>query len=175
MQAHLGPNSPTMAGETKVNGSLSYNPRCLKRDLTTFASSNWFTLENLHNLTLGAASTNIATFQNELQGRFDDGFLGLHAAGHFAMGGDAGDIFSSPNDPVFFLHHAMLDRVWWLWQALHLDQAETVAGTLTLSNRPPSRNATVEDVVLMKYLGLEAREIKELLSTVDGPFCYVYL
>jgi hypothetical protein len=29
--------------------------------------------------------------------------------------------------------------------------------------------------VLMKYLGLEAREIKELLSVVDGPFCYVYL
>jgi tyrosinase len=112
---------------------------------------------------------------SRLQGRFSDGFLGLHAAGHFAMGGDAGDIFSSPNDPVFFLHHAMLDRVWWLWQALHLDQAETVAGTLTLSNRPPSRNATVEDVVLMKYLGLEAREIKELLSIVDGPFCYVYL
>jgi hypothetical protein len=27
----------------------------------------------------------------------------------------------------------------------------------------------------MKYLGLEAREIKELLSVVDGPFCYLYL
>lgn len=175
MQAHLGPNSPTMAGEQKVNGSLSANPRCLKRDLTTYASTKWLTLSNLHNLTQGAASTTIETFQNELQGRFDDGFLGLHAAGHFAIGGDAGDIFSSPNDPVFFLHHAMLDRVWWLWQALHLEQARTVAGTVTLNNRPPSRNATLEDAVQMNYLGLGATTIGELLSVVDGPFCYVYV
>jgi tyrosinase len=175
MQTHLGPNSPTMAGEKKVNSSLAYNPRCLKRDLTTHASSTWLTLSNLHNLTLGPASASIETFQNELQGRFDDGFLGLHAAGHFAIGGDAGDIFSSPNDPVFFLHHAMLDRVWWLWQALHREQAATIAGTITLSNRPPSRNATLDDVVQMNYLGLEARKIGDLLSVVDGPFCYIYL
>jgi tyrosinase len=37
----------------------------------------------------------------------------MHAAGHFSIGGDGGDVFSSPNDPAFFLHHAMVDRVWW--------------------------------------------------------------
>jgi tyrosinase len=69
----------------------------------------------------------------------------------------------------------MLDRVWWLWQALHREQAATIAGTITLSNRPPSRNATLDDVVQMNYLGLEARKIGDLLSVVDGPFCYIYL
>ncbi|KAG9197767.1 hypothetical protein G6514_001047 [Epicoccum nigrum] len=175
-QTHLGPLSPTMDGEKKVNSSFAYNPRCLKRDLTTFASSNWLTYENLYNITLGTASKDIAIFQNELQGRFADGFLGLHAAGHFSIGGDAGDLFSSPNDPVFFMHHAMLDRVWWLWQALHLNQAKTISGTVTIFNNPPSRNGTLDDVVSMNYLNLKDRKIKELLGSLDGsPFCYIYL
>jgi tyrosinase len=176
VQTNLGPNSPTMAGEVKVNETFVYNPRCLKRDLTTYASSNWLTTENLYNLTLGPASQSIATFQNELQGRFDQGFLGLHAAGHFSIGGDAGDFFSSPNDPVFFMHHSMLDRLWWIWQALHLDQAGTIAGTITLFNNPPSRNATLDDVVQTNYLNLETLRLRDLMSTIDGePFCYIYL
>lgn len=143
---------------------------------TTFASSNWLTNENLYNLTIGPAAESVAAFQTELQGRFDDGFLGMHGAGHFAIGGDAGDLYSSPNDPVFFLHHAMLDYVWWIWQALHPDQARTVAGTITIGNRPPSRNATVEDVVQMNYLDLEAAKIRDLLGSLDGsPLCYVYV
>ena len=27
---------------------------------------------------------------------------------------------SSPGDPLFYLHHTYLDKVWWDWQALHL-------------------------------------------------------
>lgn len=174
LQVNLGPVSPTMAGEIKASGPLVYNPRCAKRDLTNYASANWLTLSNLHNITLGAASKNVLTFQIELQGRFNDGFLGLHAAGHFSIGGDAGDFFSSPNDPVFFMHHAMLDRVWWLWQALHLNQANTVAGTITLFNSPPSRNTTLGDLIDTNYLDLEARPIGDLLSTLDGePLCYI--
>lgn len=165
-----------MAGEVKVASPFAYNPRCLKRDLTPAASKTWLTYTNLHNLTLGPASSNIKTFQDELQGRFNDLFLGLHAAGHFTIGGDAGDIFSSPNDPVFFLHHTMLDRVWWIWQALHQDQANTLAGTITLFNNPPSRNATLEDIVQLNHMNLEPNTIGGLLDTLDGEtFCYIYL
>ncbi|KAF1934232.1 Di-copper centre-containing protein [Didymella exigua CBS 183.55] len=174
MTANLGPVSPTMRGQERVNGSLSYNPRCLKRDLTTYASSNWLTDANLLNITTGAASKSLSLFQNELQGRFSDGFLGLHAAGHFSIGGDAGDIFSSPVDPVFFLHHAMVDRVYWIWQALHLDQAKTVAGTITLNNNPPSRDATLEDLIELNYLDMEPTTIGDLTDTLGNGLCYVY-
>ncbi|KAF9699242.1 hypothetical protein EKO04_002830 [Ascochyta lentis] len=175
MTANLGPVSPTMRGQTKVNGSLSYNPRCLKRDLTTYASSNWLTVENFLNLTTGDASKSVKLFQDELQGRFKDGFLGLHAAGHFSIGGDAGDIFSSPVDPVFFLHHAMLDRVYWIWQALHPEQANAVAGTITLNNNPPSRNTTLEDLIQTNYLGVEDTPIGDLTNTLgEKPLCYIY-
>lgn len=176
LQTNLGPISPTMAGEVKVPSRFSYNPRCLKRDLTPAASTGWLTNQNLYNITLGPASKDITLFQNELQGRFGDLFLGLHAAGHFTIGGDAGDVYSSPNDPVFFLHHTMLDRVWWIWQALHRDQANTVGGTITIFNNPPSRNATLEDLVEMNYLNLEPKKIGELLDTLRGdPYCYIYL
>lgn len=176
MTANLGPVSPTMAGQVKTNSSLGYNPRCLKRDLSAYTASNWLTSSNLLNITIGPAAKSIETFQNELQGRFSQGFLGLHAAGHFSIGGDAGDLFSSPVDPVFWMHHAMLDRVWFIWQALHLNQAETIAGTITIFDKPPSRNATLDDPLYMGTINAPTRPISDLLSTLgDSPLCYIYL
>ena len=47
-------------------------------------------------------------FQSELE-------LGLHGAVHNAVGGDMADR-GSPTDPVFWLHHANIDRIWGKWQ-----------------------------------------------------------
>ncbi|KAK1711415.1 hypothetical protein BDP67DRAFT_406263 [Colletotrichum lupini] len=176
MTVNLGPVSPGMDGlDPNPNGPMEYNPRCLRRDLSSYAASTWLTTPNLLNVTVGQASKNISTFQNELQGRFWDGFLGMHASGHFVANGDASDLYSSPTDPTFFLHHAMVDRVYWIWQALHLWEAFEIAGTITILNLPPSRDATKEDIVEMGVLAQD-RPIKELLNTVDDtPFCYIYL
>ena len=65
-----------MDGDNASASALAYNPHCGKRDLSSFASKTWFSFENLYNITLGAASKDILSFQNELQGRFTDGFLG---------------------------------------------------------------------------------------------------
>lgn len=42
---------------------------------------------------------------------------GLHDHVHTWIGGDRGDMgpSSSPNDPVFFLHHCNVDRIWEAW------------------------------------------------------------
>lgn len=43
-----------------------------------------------------------------------------HNYGHGWVGGDdghMGDANESPNDPIFFLHHAFIDKVWADWQA----------------------------------------------------------
>ncbi|KAJ1916814.1 hypothetical protein IWQ60_007990 [Tieghemiomyces parasiticus] len=42
---------------------------------------------------------------------------GPHNLLHRAMGGDMGTMVA-PNDPIFFLHHAFVDRLWSEWQAL---------------------------------------------------------
>lgn len=110
MTVHLGPVDPAMRGLEPSPDSMGYNPRCLSRDFSTFVAERFFTYRDVLNITVGEASRNIETFQNEFQGRFPDAFLGLHTSGHIALGGEATDLFSSPNDPVFFLHHAMVDR-----------------------------------------------------------------
>ena len=112
-----------------------------------------------------------------MQGNFPGGFLGVHTAGHFTVGGDpGGDLFTSPGDPYFFLHHAMIDRTWWTWQNLHPDlRTNVIAGTLTINNNPPSRDATLDDII---ELGFNAPgiTIREASSSIGGsPFCYVYL
>lgn len=35
---------------------------------------------------------------------------------------------SSPGDPIFYLHHTWLDKVWWDWQAQNLSARLTAMG-----------------------------------------------
>lgn len=41
-----------------------------------------------------------------------------HGLVHAAVGGPQGDMTAmhSPNDPIFWLHHSNIDRLWWNWQ-----------------------------------------------------------
>ena len=99
---------------------------------------------------------------------------------HYAMGGDPGrDVFVSPGDPLFYLHHSMIDRTWWIWQMLDPSTRAVgqtaVAGTNTFLNSPPSANTTIDDYVQYGYAAGPPRQIKDLLRTTGGPFCYVYL
>jgi tyrosinase len=43
-----------------------------------------------------------------------------HNAGHRFIGGHMGGEFS-PNDPIFWLHHANVDRLWATWQQNRID------------------------------------------------------
>ncbi len=57
------------------------------------------------------ALTDFRDFSNQLQD--------IHDAVHPWVGGDMGSIATSAFDPVFWAHHAMIDRIWYLWQQLH--------------------------------------------------------
>lgn len=173
--ANLGPIRPGMRGlEASPTGPVGYNPRCLSRDLSNIVSRDYFTVDNLKNVTTGDASGSIELMQLEFQGRFSDGFMGLHGAGHFAVGGEASDLFSSNNDPSFYLHHSMVDYIYWIWQALHPELANDIAGTITVNNTPPSRDALKEDLLIMGVTNQD-RPIAELLDTLGGtPACYIF-
>ncbi|CAL9348004.1 tyrosinase family protein [Streptomyces sp. enrichment culture] len=64
------------------------------------------------------------SFRNHLEGyaKFPwEAHLGkLHGAGHTWVGGHMLYI-GSPNDPVFFLHHCFIDKIWADWMQLHPD------------------------------------------------------
>jgi tyrosinase len=43
---------------------------------------------------------------------------------HSTFGGLMGDPDTAAQDPIFWLHHANIDRLWWLWQQHHSDPAD---------------------------------------------------
>ncbi|PMD35222.1 Di-copper centre-containing protein, partial [Hyaloscypha variabilis F] len=174
---NFAPVAPSLI-EPGLNGSLpflSYDPRCLKRDVSVWVSSNW--TKDVDIADLINQNPDIYWFQTIMQGNgFIDGFFGVHAAGHYTIGGDpGGDFFASPGDPAFFLHHAQIDRTWWIWQNQDLaDRQNAISGTITLNNDPPSRNGTLEDWLEMGILGT-GTEIKNVMFSTGGPLCYIYV
>lgn len=102
MTVNLGPVAPTLAEPEVVStgAGSAYNPRCLKRDISEWVSSQWNTDAN--STTLITQNPDIYWFQTVMQGDFANGVYGVHTGGHFTFGGDpGGDIFSSPGDPAY--------------------------------------------------------------------------
>jgi len=101
----------------------------------------------------------------------------VHTGGHYTIGGDAGsDFYNSPADPAFYPHHGMIDRVWWTWQNLDLEsRGRAVAGSAGAIGDTTATNATLGDkLVIGPYVGYPNVTIGEAISTIGGPFCYVY-
>ena len=48
-------------------------------------------------------------------GDFSGLINGIHGSVHIWVGGTMSDAAVSPADPVFWMHHANLDRLWWVW------------------------------------------------------------
>jgi tyrosinase len=74
-------------------------------------------------------SQSLASFRNQLEGwHVPPGSTvvdGMHNLVHVWVGGTQGTMLpsTSPNDPIFFLHHCNIDRLWALWQLQHKDDA----------------------------------------------------
>ncbi|KAL7621602.1 hypothetical protein AAE478_008927 [Parahypoxylon ruwenzoriense] len=51
-----------------------------------------------------------------------------HGAGHGGISGTMINPFTSPGDPIFYLHHGYLDKLWWDWQSLNLSTRLTEIG-----------------------------------------------
>jgi tyrosinase len=72
---------------------------------------------------------------------------------HVAIGGLMGDPDSAAQDPIFWLHHANIDRLWWLWQQQHSDPSDAAwtgqsFGFMDVGGGPASLTAAgVEDTV----------------------------
>lgn len=155
-QVNLGPGTSTR-----------YNPRCLKRAVNRDAAQDC-TADKTYSLI--TRSSSVSNFQDTMQG-----IPGVHVGGHFTMGGDpGGDINASPGDPAFYLHHAMIDRVWWLWQVQDLQSRLTAVGGNDLQT---NRAGSLKDTVSLGLLNGDV-ELGALLNTLGGnggEFCYIYL
>jgi tyrosinase len=81
---------------------------------------------------------------------------GIHNGVHVVIGGGTGAMSTarSPKDPLFFLHHAMVDKLWADWQREH--DAYTWTGETNLHS--PYENTTNQSLMNIADLGYEYRE-----------------
>ncbi|TEY44945.1 hypothetical protein BOTCAL_0340g00120 [Botryotinia calthae] len=180
MTVHLGPVFGTISG-TPVNpqaDGFGYNPRCLRRDVNDHSAAVTKT-NYTYDLITKPSNADIYWLQTVMQGLFSIGEWGVHTGGHYTVGGDpGGDFFTSSGDPAFYLHHGMIDRVWWIWQLQDLAKRQNaVSGTITLNNVPPSRNTTLEDLQDIGYNAgpVPLKDLMNTLGGLNGELCYIYV
>lgn len=100
-----------------------------------------------------------------------------HVGGHFGVGGEMANAISSPGDPLFYLHHAFVDRVWWQWQRRNVEQRVKEISGFTTQRRPADGWKAVRMGDKLKMHGVipdyTVAEVMDPLAE-DGPFCYDY-
>ncbi|KAI4609926.1 hypothetical protein J4E83_008490 [Alternaria metachromatica] len=180
------------AGNTSLNigpvESLASNPRCLTRavDFDLFnGSTGWediypATMEAKNYYQLQAFIDGLSFVKDEDKIR-TSAFQSPHGLGHMAIGGDISDIYSSPNDPLFWLHHCQLDYMWTLWQSRDPARLTDIGGPRTIEGFGPPADAveqtTLDTPVWMGFMA-EDVAVREVLDTMnqegEGVLCYKY-
>ncbi|PUU73227.1 hypothetical protein B9Z19DRAFT_1135605 [Tuber borchii] len=97
-----------------------------------------------------------------------------HKGGHGGVGGEMDNPISSPGDPLFYLHHTFLDRVWWQWQE-RTNRIYDIAGYTTGSE--PEGGwvlATLDDELDMKGV-IPNKRIWEVMDIRGDVLCYEYI
>lgn len=128
MRVNLGPvnSNGSLPGYIGSGNGLDYNPRCLVRDIGPAISRSGLTYQNVTDLL--TQSGDYSTLGHNIA-------VGVHAAGHYSIGGMLSDLFASPGDPAFHFHHAQVDRMWTIWQNLDIEQRQNqLQGSTTWFN-----------------------------------------
>ncbi|KAG6028785.1 hypothetical protein E4U41_000588 [Claviceps citrina] len=94
----------------------------------------------------------------------------LHNTLHTSINGDF-KAMTAANDPLFFLHHVTLDRLWWKWQ-----REDPTGRLLQYSGKHmynSSGAASPSDMLL--YDGFADNvPVQEAMNTEGGKLCYTY-
>ncbi|KAH8817729.1 hypothetical protein DL96DRAFT_1534676 [Flagelloscypha sp. PMI_526] len=96
---------------------------------------------------------------------------GPHATGHNVMSGEMTNVYSSPGDPLFYLHHGMVDFTYSYWQSQDSPaRFYDLSGSSTEDGKTP---------ITMDYeldlMGLAPSiPIRDIMNTEQAPVCYTY-
>lgn len=167
-------------------GTLVTN-HCITRAISDHAIS-YMTSAQVANTT---KQPTFELFRQETGGAFKPPPFKIHDGGHVTVSGEMGNVFSSPGglwkshrclslrteqiiaDPLFFLHHANLDRVWAMWQDMDLPaRLSDISGYTTFG--PPYTNTTLDFELKMSTLG-PLKTIRDVMDTRDCLLCYEYV
>ncbi|MFP5363947.1 MAG: tyrosinase family protein [Thermoleophilia bacterium] len=97
---------------------------------------------------------------------FNDACEEIHDAVHGWVGGTMGAVGYAAFDPVFWAHHTMVDRMWWLWQQQGRFNAVPSPGWESIILEP--FNLTVGDVLNANALGFDYADSETLIERAAG-------
>ncbi|CAI0654038.1 unnamed protein product [Colletotrichum noveboracense] len=104
----------------------------------------------------------------------------IHGAGHQGVGGMYGvlsDIWASPGDPLFWLHHCNIDRSWWSWQSRNLtERLHDISGPITPFDHDNrlGGNVTLDFEVRTNSTINVNLPIRDLMDIGNDFLCYTY-
>ncbi|RPA88302.1 Di-copper centre-containing protein [Ascobolus immersus RN42] len=154
-------------------------PRCLSRSIWKDIATVWMAPEIEAEI---KRQTYFGAMTRSLEGEPTFEEVGMHGAGHFVVGGTSSDVFTSNTEPIFYLHHANLDRIWWEWQQTnYADRLWDISGSI-IPRRPdvfeggdysnlPSGNVTLDFPLSMGKLntGKDGNvKIKQIMDVFGG-------
>ncbi|EAU87191.2 hypothetical protein CC1G_10470 [Coprinopsis cinerea okayama7 len=172
-----GPRSPQgcvpsgpFAHHTVIIGpkATDVNPRCLVRGIYEDVKKN----VNSTALKATLDQPTFEAFRNfiAVQGEPLEPGSGIHWAGHAIVGGTMSAAGSSPGDPLFYLNHANLDRIWAKWQNADPEKRLfEISGNTTMW--PPFVNTTLDYEMPFTTISKPIK-IRDVMNTGSYPQCY---
>ncbi|RYP75065.1 hypothetical protein DL769_003894 [Monosporascus sp. CRB-8-3] len=97
--------------------------------------------------------------------------MGPHAYGHNGIGAVMAAVSGSPGDPVFFLHHGFVDRMWRKWQIMDDSRLRDISGCATPGDNcePLTRNTVLSSMGLRREV-----TVGQILDIYEPFLCYLY-
>ncbi|KAF8573859.1 Di-copper centre-containing protein [Ramaria rubella] len=179
-------------------------PHTLRREYTPYPFLN-LTTRLYPNQTFFAADAfkagevlkMINAFKGDYKGfqSYIEGMQGAHMSLHLIIGGDLGgtcpqsstslcgaDAKCSPNEPLFWLHHGMVDKIWSHWQQTHTENFWAFEGGVVrdLDTWPRYTNGAPPPMSLDYKLPNNGMlignfTIRDIFNTTSNePLCYIY-
>lgn len=75
-------------------------------------------------------------------------------------------------DPLFYMHHTNLDRIWWLWQEASPQRLYEVDGPTSMT--PPYGHLTLSYPLEMGSVG-PSLPVGDIMDTRKNHSCYIYV
>ncbi|KAI1294305.1 hypothetical protein F5Y03DRAFT_410919 [Xylaria venustula] len=152
--------------ELRYGGNGTVSPHCLSRVFTNYDSGEVGSMsgELIRPEIMGrlARSKDYARFRYMIESV-------IHNIIHTEVVGDL-DTEVAPNDPIFWLHHVQLDRLWWLWQR---EAPQQRLKDYKQHKSEPQRPTSLQDVLQYNGLAKGAR-VDQVMDTESSTLCYRY-
>jgi tyrosinase len=118
--------------------TLAGGPHLVNRNIGAFA-------------TLPDAASVAAALANGTFNPFASALEGVHNSGHVWVGGTMQSIRTAPADPVFWMHHAEIDRLWSVWQETHPTEHPPLAGAAAVMDPWSETEVDTRDIEALGY------------------------